>query len=124
MVYGVASQELAPTEFNRYARTCSASAGVGGCLSLLAGPYLFSIGGYFLPYFALCGSFVLLAFIMYVSGTLNMKDVKSTRFLEVLSKSVDEESVTTPETKIDLKFLLSLPTVKTGCMSILLSNIV
>ncbi|CAI2365963.1 unnamed protein product [Moneuplotes crassus] len=124
MVYGVASQELAPTEFDRYARTCSASAGVGGCLSLLAGPYLFSIGGYFLPYFALCGSFVLLTFIMHVSGTLNIKKVKPTRFLEALSKSVDEESLPTPETKIDLKFLLSLPTVKIGCMSILLSNMV
>jgi hypothetical protein len=29
MVYGVGSQELKPSEFDRYARTCSASAGVG-----------------------------------------------------------------------------------------------
>ncbi|CAI2363495.1 unnamed protein product [Moneuplotes crassus] len=124
MVYGVASQELAPSEFDRYARTCSATSGVGGSLSLLAGPYLFSIGGYFLPYFVLFGSFVLLAFIMYISGTLNIVEEKPTELHEALIETNDEESFPPFQYQLDLKFLLSIPTVKIGCMSILLSNVV
>lgn len=111
MVYGVASQELAPTEFDTYARTCSASAGLGGCISLLAGPFLFSIGGYFLPYFVLCGSFVLLSFIIYVSGTLNVEEEEEESEFEkpMMGNQNDEESFTPSEHQIDWKFLLRIP---------------
>mmetsp|Transcript_31532 Transcript_31532/g.27920 ORF Transcript_31532/g.27920 Transcript_31532/m.27920 type:complete len:157 (-) Transcript_31532:858-1328(-) len=53
VVYGVSSQELAPEEFDIYARTCSAFSGLGSVLSLILSPFLFSIGGYSLPYYIL-----------------------------------------------------------------------
>jgi hypothetical protein len=36
MIYGVASQELKASEFNKYARTCSACAGLGESLGMLS----------------------------------------------------------------------------------------
>jgi len=70
MVYGVASQELAVSEFDKYARTCSACSGLGCCLSLILGPFLFSIGGYFLPYCMLSVSFLTLSLSILLSGVL------------------------------------------------------
>ena len=68
MVYGVGSQELPPLEFDKYARTWSASAGMGYSLALLFGSFLFSIGGYFLPYIVLSGSLVALACVIFFTG--------------------------------------------------------
>ena len=110
MVYGVASQELAPQEFDRYARICSASAGVGGCLSLLIGPFLFSIGGYFLPYFVLCGSFLILSLVIFMSGALDEKSDEWSKSEEDLMKWINcNNSSTLSEKIIDIKFILSVP---------------
>jgi len=67
---------------------------------------------------------VLLAFIMYISGTLNIVEEKPTELHEALIETNDEESFPPFQYQLDLKFLLSIPTVKIGCMSILLSNVV
>ena len=66
--YGVSSQELPPKEFDKYARLNSASSGVGMSLSLIMGSFLFQFGGYMFPYFVLGSIFLLLAFIIYITG--------------------------------------------------------
>jgi len=76
VVYGTSSQELPPKQFDRFARICSASAGTGGCIALLSGSLLFSLGGYFLPYFVLSGSMITLAFVIHISGALNQESNK------------------------------------------------
>lgn len=111
MVYGVASQELPTTEFDKYARTCSASAGLGGCISLLLGPFLFSIGGYFLPYWVLSSSFIILSLIIYLSGTLDKKEKEIVKEILLVDNSGEIwfQSENLKEKQIDLKFVLSIP---------------
>ena len=106
-VYGVASQELKPSEFDKYSRTCSAVSGVGSCLTLIFGPMLFSVGGYFLPYFAFSVTLVLLSIVIWISGVLNEEIPKVAPALnEDLSKNLDESQPEKP--KIDLKFIMSI----------------
>ena len=109
MVYGVSSQELPPKEFDRYARTCSACGGLGGCLSLFLGALLFSMGGYFLPYFVLSGSFIVLAFIINTSKVLDespeaLLEVED----EIVSFRIDAESITDKSQKMDIEFAFSV----------------
>lgn len=124
MIYGVSSQELPPKEFDRYARTCSASAGLGESLSLLFGSFLFSIGGYMLPYLCLSGSFVVLAVVIYMSNVLNAdlhqseKDSGVYESLLVKREKSDGEL----KSKMTNNFALSVKSVRYGCMSIIISN--
>ena len=111
-VYGVSSQELEPAEFEKYARTCSAFSGLGSCLSLILGPFLFSLGGYFLPYFILSGSFLILLAVIYISGVLNEKPRRKIElvkeFNEELFQITDEDGEDTSK-NIDIRFILGVP---------------
>ena len=119
VIYGVSSQELPPEQFDRYARTWSASAGLGQTLSMLLGSYLFSIGGYFLPYFSLSGTLVLLALIVFISGVLreNFNDSMETMEESLLPHKAKHA-------KISLSFALGIREVRYGWLSIIISNAV
>ena len=108
-IYGVASQELTPIEFDKYARACSSFSGVGCCISLILGPFLFSIGGYFLPYFILSSCFLILFSVIYFTGVLNdgpkaILEVDEELYVS-FSKSQTNDFL---NNQIDLKLLLSM----------------
>jgi hypothetical protein len=111
MTYGVGSQELKTSEFDKYARTCSASAGVGGCFALVIGPYLFSIGGYFLPFFMLSGLFSVLSFVIFVSGALDGEENNRRSSLEEpVDFEVEHQQLDQPVKPMpDFKFIMSIP---------------
>ena len=68
---------------------------------------LFSVGGYFLPYFAFSVTLVLLSIVIWISGVLNEEIPKVAPALnEDLSKNLDESQPEKP--KIDLKFIMSI----------------
>lgn len=116
MVYGVSSQELPAKEFDRYARTCSACGGLGGCLSLFFGALLFSMGGYFLPYFVLSGSFIVLAFIINASKVLDENpDALLEIEDEIMSFRIDAENNTDKSQKMNLEFAFSVSVSFTLC---------
>mmetsp|Transcript_31532 Transcript_31532/g.27921 ORF Transcript_31532/g.27921 Transcript_31532/m.27921 type:complete len:133 (-) Transcript_31532:447-845(-) len=62
-----------------------------------------------------------------LTGVLNEKSKIDDEIHQRLIENIDDRETTDEEiikTKLDLAFILSLPTVKFGCVSILLSNIV
>jgi hypothetical protein len=111
MTYGVGSQELNTSEFDKYARTCSACAGVGGCFALVIGPYLFSIGGYFLPFFMLSGLFSILSFVIFVSGALDGEESNRRSSLdETVGSQMEHHQLDHPVKPMpDFKFIMSIP---------------
>ena len=113
--YGVSSQELSPYEFDRYARSNSIAGGIGGSLALLLGSFLFSIGGYMLPYFVLGSMFLLLAFVIFMTNALESKAEKDlpceridNNFYELLIES-ESTSSSPPERSISHGLALSFP---------------
>lgn len=117
MVYGVSSQELPPKEFDRYARTCSACAGLGACMSLLIGPFLFSLGGYFLPYFVLSGFFIVLSFIINTSKVLDEESETQHDYEDLALNFKDEKNpLEQNEININLKFVFNIPVRKLICI--------
>lgn len=74
--YGVSSQELPPEEFDKYARSNSTVAGLGGGMALVLGSFLFTFGGYMMPYFVLGSVFLILAAIVYLTGCFDEQPSK------------------------------------------------
>lgn len=110
MVYGVSSQELPAKEFDRFARICSASSGLGCCFSLVAGSFLFSVGGYFLPYLMLSGSFIILIFMIKLSRVLDETFNTASIFDEELSSlQYDSYIMEQKGPQMTTNFALSIP---------------
>lgn len=115
--YGVSSQELPPEEFDKYARSNSTAGGVGCALALVLGSFLFTFGGYMMPYFILGSIFLLLAMIVYFSGVFDeepSQDIENLEsYLEVREASceIDYSSINKahePTFLVDHKFAFSL----------------
>jgi hypothetical protein len=108
VVYGASSQELPPQQFDRFARICSASGAGGGCIALLCGAFLFSIGGYFLPYFVLSGSLIILAFIIHVSGALD-NEIKCANYdVELMSMQAESDKLILEPKTLDFNFIFKI----------------
>lgn len=128
MSYGVGSQELCSSEFDKFARTCSASSGLGKSLSMLFGSFLFSIGGYFLPYLVMSGLFITLAGVIYFTGILDENDAHQEDTQDYEGFTIEVKSLVKEDTNhlqtslMNLKFALSIPTVRYGWMSIIMAN--
>jgi hypothetical protein len=75
------------------------------------GPYLFSIGGYFLPFFMLSGAFSIFSLFIFVSGVLDGEE--SNRKVsgeepvncEIEQQPLDHSAKPMP----DFKFIMSIP---------------
>jgi hypothetical protein len=83
------------------------------------GPYLFSIGGYFLPFFMLSGAFSILSLFIFVSGVLDGEENNRKVSGEENNRKVSgEEPVNCIEQQLldnsvkpmpDFKFIMSIP---------------
>jgi hypothetical protein len=111
MTYGLGSQELKPSEFDKYARMCSACSGIGMCFALITSPFLFSIGGYFLPFIMLSGAFLIFSFIIFVTGVLDGEEkTRKINCEETVESEIEQlSSVYSMKPMPDFNFTMSIP---------------